>query len=77
VNEAQKLLFKYDDFVTEERWNQNFELSLEMFLNQVADTNMRIFMGKGFPNDYKITEHRRPMTEIRKVHPNPDVEAQV
>lgn len=42
-----------------------------MYLNEVADANMRIFMGKGFASDYKVTDHRRPMTEVRKVYPKP------
>lgn len=41
-----------------------------MYLNEVADANMRLFMGKGFADDYKISDHRRPMTEVRKVHPD-------
>jgi hypothetical protein len=77
VELAAKLLFRYEDFITEARWNEAFDLPMEMFIAQVADANMRIFMGKGFANDYKLTDHRRPMTEIRKVFPNPEAESQV
>ena len=77
VEQAAKLLFRYEDYVTEARWNEAFDLPMEMYLAQVADANMRIFLGKGFPNDYKLTDHRRPMTEIRKVFPNPDAASQV
>ena len=75
VEQAAKLLFRYDDYITESRWNEDFDLPMEMFVAQVADANMRIFMGKGFANDYKLTDHRRPMTEIRKVFP--EAESQV
>ena len=33
VESAAKLLFRYDDYITEERWNQHFDLSFEMFLS--------------------------------------------
>lgn len=71
IDKAIKLLFKYDDYVTEARWDAYFNLPFQMYLNEVADANMRIFMGKGFASDYKVTDHRRPMTEVRKVYPKP------
>lgn len=46
-----------------------------MYLSEVADANMRIFMGKGFAVDYKVTDARRPVTEVRKVWPNPNEDA--
>lgn len=74
VEQAAKLLFRYDDFVTEERWNEEFDLPFEMYLSQVSDSNMRIFMGKGFASDYKITDHRVPRTEVKNLYPNDDIE---
>jgi len=64
------MLYRYDDFIDEERWNATFKLPFQLYLNEVADANMRIFMGKGFAEDYKITDHRRPMTTVRRVHPD-------
>jgi hypothetical protein len=42
---------KFENFVDEERWNEQFEVKLEMYLTQVASTNMRIFMGMPKPLD--------------------------
>ena len=42
----------YKGWVTEESWNERFDLKLDMFLEQVADTNMRIFMGMQKDSDY-------------------------
>ena len=40
-----------------------------MFLEEVADTNMRIFLGMGRGNDFKLEDHRAPKTKVRA---NPD-----
>jgi hypothetical protein len=32
VEQAAKLLFKYEDFVTEARWNESFDLPMEMYI---------------------------------------------
>jgi len=70
IQKAATLLGRnYADFINEERWNEQFELPWELFIEQVADTNMRIFMGKGTAKDFKLNDHRRPRTEVRKVHP--------
>ena len=48
IQKAATLLGRnYTDFINEERWNEQFDLQWDLFLEQVADTNMRIFMGKG------------------------------
>lgn len=54
------LLKDFNDFVDEERWSQTFEMSLDMFLDQVADANLRIFMGRPKPSDmnYKNMYHQ-------------------
>lgn len=43
------LLDKFEEFVSEETWNEQFELRLETYLDQVASANMRIFMGMPKP----------------------------
>ena len=36
----------YKGFINEgTAWDERFDMSFELFLNQVADANMRIFMG--------------------------------
>jgi hypothetical protein len=32
VEHAAKLLFRYDDYITESRWNEDFDLPMEMFV---------------------------------------------
>ena len=39
------LLTSFDSFVSEHEWNSRFAISLDLYLDQVADANMRIFMG--------------------------------
>ena len=45
------MLIYYKDYVTEESWNERFDLPMDLFLVQVADTNMRIFMDKATDED--------------------------
>lgn len=74
MEQAAKFLFKFDDFISEERWNEQFDLPFDMYLNDIADSNMRIFMGKGNANDYKVTDHRKPRTEVKIISPYDDFE---
>jgi hypothetical protein len=45
-----------------------------MFIEEVSDTNMRIFMGMAKGNDYKMEDHRMPRTRVRA---NPDIQNMV
>ena len=45
------MLIFYKDFITEESWNERFDLPLALFLEQQADTNMRIFLGMATDED--------------------------
>ena len=45
VQRIVALLKGYNEFITESEWNKRFEISLELFLEQSADANMRIFLG--------------------------------
>ena len=65
---------KFKSFINEESWNERFDLPLELFLEDVADTNMRIFMGMARGNDYKVEDSRPPRTMVRA---NPDNENMV
>lgn len=39
------LLKNFNAFINEMEWNSRFDLKMDMFLSQVADANLRIFMG--------------------------------
>ena len=54
----------YKDWVCEESWNDRFELQLDMFLEQVADTNLRIFMGMHKESDMKPLNNRVTRTRL-------------
>lgn len=45
VRKAIAMITNYSTFVNEARWDARFDMQMEMFLDQVADSNMRIFMG--------------------------------
>lgn len=45
IKECTRFLVHFKDFITEESWNERFDLPMALFLEQVADTNMRIFLG--------------------------------
>ena len=53
------------DFITEESWKERFDLPLPLYLEQVADTNMRIFMEMATDEDKQVNEHRVPKTKVR------------
>ena len=44
IKECTRMLIYYKDYVTAETWAERFDLPLDLFLQQVADTNLRIFM---------------------------------
>ena len=69
IKECSRYLEKFKSYIDEEKWNARFDLPLEMFLEEVADTNMRIFMGMARGNDYKVEDPRAPRTKVRA---NPD-----
>lgn len=39
------MLLNFDDFVTSESWNNRFYIPLEVYIEQAADVNLKIFMG--------------------------------
>jgi len=45
VRKAIAMITNYATFINEARWDARFDMQMEMFLDQVADSNMRIFMG--------------------------------
>lgn len=45
IKECTRFLIHFKDYLTEESWNERFDLPLPLFLQQVADTNLRIFLG--------------------------------
>ena len=60
------MLIYYKDYVTEESWNERFDLPMDLFLVQVADTNMRIFMDKATEEDKQVQDSRVPRTTVKK-----------
>ena len=60
------MLIYYKDYVTEESWNERFDLPMDLFLLQVADTNMRIFMDKATEEDKQVQDSRVPRTTVKK-----------
>ena len=64
------MLIYYKDYVTEESWNERFDLPMDLFLLQVADTNMRIFMDKATEEDKQVQDSRVPRTTVKKPGPH-------
>lgn len=52
--ECVNMLNDFEDFVTQERWNEQFNCSLNMYLDNQASVNMRIFMGMAKAKDLQI-----------------------
>ena len=63
IGECMKMLDNYQNFVRAETWNARFDITLEMFLDQVADVNLRIFMGMPKPGDLE-PRSKRPNLNI-------------
>lgn len=51
-----QLLKNFDNFVDEDRWDAQFDVSLNMYLEQIASVNMRIFMGMPKPTDLQAKQ---------------------
>ena len=66
IKDCTKFLIHHKEFVTEESWGERFDLPLPLFLEQVADTNMRIFMGMATEEDKQVSEHRVPKTKVNR-----------
>ena len=66
IKECTKFLIHFKDFINEESWNARFDLPYANYLEQVADTNMRIFLGKATEQDKQIQQTRVPKTKVRK-----------
>ena len=54
IKDCAKYLIYNKVFVTEETWGEKFDLPLPLYLEQVADTNMRIFMNMATEEDKQI-----------------------
>ena len=71
IKECTRFLIHFKDYLTEESWNERYDLPLALFLTQVADTNMRIFLGMATEEDKKPRETRLPKTKVRSAR-NPE-----
>lgn len=47
------MLINFDDFITSESWNERFSIPLEVYIEQAADANLKIFMGMYTKDDMK------------------------
>ena len=63
IKDCTRLLVHFKDFLTEESWNARFDLTMPLFLEQVADTNMRIFLDMATDDDKHVNQHRVPKTK--------------
>ena len=45
------MLIHHKDYVKEETWNKRFDMPMALYLEQVADTNMRLFLGMATEDD--------------------------
>jgi hypothetical protein len=45
LKEAIDLVTDFDDFLTENKWKEVFEVPMDAYLDQMADPNLKIFMG--------------------------------
>ena len=56
IKECTRAITYHKDFLsTEEQWNERFDLPRALFLEQVADTNMRIFLGMTKEEDLQLS----------------------
>ena len=66
IKDCTKFLIHNKEFVNEESWSERFDLPLPLYLEQVADTNMRIFMGMPTDEDKQVSEHRVPKLKVKR-----------
>ena len=66
IKDCSKVIIHHSEYINEESWNERFDLPMRNYLTQVADTNMRIFMGMPTEEDKQINETRVPRTKVRK-----------
>ena len=71
IKECTRFLIHFKEFLTEESWNARYDLPLALFLTQVADTNMRIFLGMANEEDKQVHDTRVPKTKVSGAR-NPD-----
>jgi len=45
VETCAKLLTSFDSWITKAKWDSQFDVKMDMYLDQVASASMRIFMG--------------------------------
>ena len=44
LREVEDYLEKFDNFITEDAWKERFEVPLNVYIDQIADPNLKIFM---------------------------------
>ncbi len=42
---------KFDSFITEQTWNERFDVPMMQYLEQIGDPNLKIFMEITTPNE--------------------------
>ena len=40
------MLKDFDEYISEQSWNENFDVKFDIYLEKYASSNMRLFMGQ-------------------------------
>ena len=51
IKQCTRMLIHHKDYVKGETWNKRFDMPMALYLEQVADTNMRLFLGMATEDD--------------------------
>lgn len=73
IKDCTRLLVHFKEYLTEASWNERFDLPLSLYLEQVADTNLRIFLGMATDEDKQVNQHRVPKTKVRSARQHQNV----
>ena len=47
LQDVLKFFDRFEDFITEEKWRERFDVTLPVYLDKFADPNLRVFMDMG------------------------------
>lgn len=66
IKEGTKIMVHFKQFINESTWNESFDVPWEEYLENVIDTNMRIFMGQAKDEDKHVHGIRNPKPRVRQ-----------
>ena len=58
IEETIELIKGFGDWISESKWDKRFDIKMSLFLDQVADANLRIFMGQASAKDTKVKQYQ-------------------